>query len=203
MQAAQKTKHTDDTDSSMPRTARFRCALVGALLAGKGQEDAIQAIDLLKRAGLDVEVVLVGDGPSQYRRRLEDLVVSSDLQGRVHFTGRVPDSSPAMQSSDVVLMCSRSEAFGRVTIEGMLAGKPVIGTRGGATPELIEDGVTGLLYDFGNPKELSDRIRRLYDDPSLARSLGHNAKTWATQHFLSDESSEQLFSVLKSVLTPV
>jgi glycosyltransferase involved in cell wall biosynthesis len=74
---------------------------------------------------------------------------------------RVEDVVAEIDRAHVGLMCSRSEAFGRVTVEYLRRGRPVIGTRSGGTPELTEDGVTGLLYDPGDIEALADHIERV------------------------------------------
>ena len=104
-----------------------------------------------------------------------------------------------MRSADVILVFSRSEAFGRVTIEAMIAGKPVIGARSGATAELIQNGVNGLLYSVGDPESLAAEIRYLHDNPKVADQLGKNARKWVEEHFSQDRYSEKILSVLASI----
>jgi glycosyltransferase involved in cell wall biosynthesis len=101
-----------------------------------------------------------------------------------------------MRRADVVLMCSRSEAFGRVTIEGMLAGKPVIGSRSGATPELIQDGVTGLIYEPRNYKQLAQKIEYLYANPEKTALMGQQAKEWAMATFGQARYGDDLIRLL-------
>jgi glycosyltransferase involved in cell wall biosynthesis len=105
-----------------------------------------------------------------------------------------------MLSSDIVLVCSRSEAFGRVTIEGMFSGRPVIGARSAATAELIKDGVNGLLYDPGNPGDLAEKIKRLQECPGLGERLGHEARAWVRRYFTIDRYADELFAVLHPLL---
>ena len=88
-----------------------------------------------------------------------------------------------MVTANVVLVCSRNEAFGRVTVEGMLAGRPVVGARCAATAELIEDGVNGFLYAHGNAKDLAEKIHFLYDHPDIANDTGSTAQAWADKTF--------------------
>ena len=88
-----------------------------------------------------------------------------------------------------------------MTIEGMLAGKPVIGARCGATAELIEDGFNGLLYSFGDANELADKIANLYRNPTLAQNLGRNARAWAERTFTKERYARELLTVIHS-LTP-
>ena len=100
-----------------------------------------------------------------------------------------------MLSSDIVLVCSKSEAFGRVTIEGMFSGRPVIGARSAATAELIKDGVNGLLYDPGNPGDLADKIKRLQECPAFGEHLGNQARSWVLSYFTADRYANELSAV--------
>jgi glycosyltransferase involved in cell wall biosynthesis len=177
----------------------FRCLIVGRLAQGKRQEDAIRAVACLLEDGISTELVIVGAGDPSYRQRLEELVRQKGLRERVTFVGEVPDASPFIATSDVLLMCSRSEGFGRVTIEGMLAGKPVIGARGGASPELVQDGSTGLLYAAGDPRDLALKIRELYENREYAEALGRNAKCWVGTVFTKERYVMEMLPILDSL----
>lgn len=76
--------------------------------------------------------------------------------------------------TDVAMMCSRAGALGRVTAEAMLAGKPVVGARSGATSELLREGFNGLLCAPGDLQELAQRLRFLFKHPEAARQMGAN-----------------------------
>jgi glycosyltransferase involved in cell wall biosynthesis len=181
------------------RTERFRCLIVGALIEGKGQQDAVLALTYLKKAGIAAELAIVGRGHAQCRRDLEELVRANHLEGEVVFVAQVENSLPLMRSADVVLVCSKSEAFGRVTIEGMFSGKPTVGARSGATSELIEDGVDGLLYQQGDPKDLAAKIAYLYKNPTIATTLGTNAHSWVESYFTRERCTRELVAVLSSL----
>jgi glycosyltransferase involved in cell wall biosynthesis len=104
-------------------------------------------------------------------------------------------------SSDVALMCSGCEAFGRVTVEAMKFGKPVIGSRAGGTRELIRDGWNGLLYEPGNPEDLAAKISRLSDHRQLLAQMGVNAKAWSHSTFRPDQYGSQLEKAFQEVLS--
>jgi len=201
--AFRSTENNESVGSLLPpRNGRFRCVIVGTLAEGKGQEDSILAFDLLSKAGISAELFIVGSGVPFYKRHLEELIVRKRLEGRVLLTGEVRTALPVMQASDIVLVCSRSEGFGRVTIEGMMAGKPVIGARAGATAELIADGVNGLLYTHGDPKDLADKIEYLYKNPEVAEQLGKNAQSWVDGFFTPERYSREILALLNSSLNP-
>jgi glycosyltransferase involved in cell wall biosynthesis len=183
-------------------TKRFRCVIAGALIEGKGQEEGVRALARLKDTGVDAELLIVGDGLPAYRRQLEDSVKTNQLEGRVHFVGHVADVLPLMRSSDAVLICSRSEAFGRVTIEGMFSGTPVIGARSGATAELIEEGVNGILYNQGDPVDLAAKIEYLSHNPAMGKQLGMNALHWVKSYFTQERYAQELMSMVESCSEP-
>ncbi len=183
-----------------PKQGKLRCIIVGRLSDGKRQEDAVLSMAELNRMGVDAELVVIGHSNPGYRKRLEALVKEHKLEDRVYLVGPVPDRLPYVESADVVLMCSRCEAFGRVTVEGMLAGKSVVAARSGANPELIQDGVSGLLYTVGNVRELAEKIRYLHENPSVAKSIGVNAKLWANAIFTKERFANELIPFLEGVV---
>jgi glycosyltransferase involved in cell wall biosynthesis len=182
---------------AMPANKRFQCAIVGALMEGKGQAEGVIAFAHLQRSGVDAELLIVGEGLPNYRDQLEELVKKNHLDQRVRFVGQVDDASLIMGHADAVLVCSQSEAFGRVTVEAMFAAKPVIGARSGATPELIEDGVNGLLYEQGNPADLAAKIECLCRNRGTALKMGENGYCRARVLFTHERYSGELMSVFE------
>jgi len=183
----------------LPPIANFRCIIVGALVAGKRQEDAIRAIAQLVQTGVRVELLIVGDGDPQYREYLEAIAAENQAEQYVKFYGYADNPFPLMQSADVVLVCSRCEAFGRVTVEGMRAGKPIIGTRSGGTQELIRDEFNGLLYTAGDYRELAQKIRYFCDRPDLVKQMGENGRQWAAEQFTQARYGKEIYLLLKQL----
>jgi glycosyltransferase involved in cell wall biosynthesis len=97
-------------------------------------------------------------------------------------------------------MCSRKEAFGRVTVEGMKAGKPVIGANSGGTKELIKDRYNGFLYTFGDYHELAEKVKYLCQHPDEARQMGENGKQWALEKFNIEHYTEEVLTVLRRLI---
>jgi glycosyltransferase involved in cell wall biosynthesis len=171
------------------------CALVGRLDESKGQIDAIRAIGELVKDGLPVGLVIVGDGDKSYKHSIQHLIREQKMESYVKLLGYVPEPFNLMRSADVVLMCSRNEAFGRVTVEAMKLGKPVIGAASGGTVELIKDGVNGLLYSPGNYQELAEKIRLLALQPEMLVLLGKNAKEFADRNFTDENYAGKIFEI--------
>lgn len=179
---------------------QLRCITVGGIVEGKRQADAIQAFAHLQKDGINAALTIVGAVESpRYRQELDESIKQHHLEEKVHFAGEVRDARSLIQASDVLLVCSGAEAFGRVTIEAMLAGKPIIGSAAGATPELVRDGCNGLIYPLANSAALADKIRYLYQNPEAGRLLGENGKQWAESLFTNQRFSCELMAVLKSL----
>jgi len=179
----------------------IRCALPGKLVPGKGQEDAVRAMVNLTRGKVPAELLLLGGtGDAEYRRHIEWLVERNDLTDRVHMPGYSDDPLPLLNTADVVLICSRREAFGRVTVEGMKLGKPVIGARSGGTPEIVQQGETGLLYTPGDAEELAARIGRLHADRRLRDCLGARARVRARERFNQENYGREVEEILRRVV---
>ena len=106
-----------------------------------------------------------------------------------------------MNTADVVLMCSRREAFGRVTVEGMKLGKPVIGTRSGGTPEIVQDTETGFLYAPGDAQELAARIGELYANRAVRDSMGAKACLCARKRFNQQVYGKEVENILQRVVS--
>jgi glycosyltransferase involved in cell wall biosynthesis len=117
----------------------------------------------------------------------------------VDFVDFTEDRYRYFQQSHAALMCSRSEAFGRVTVEAMKLGLPVIGADRGGTPELVRDRETGLLYPHGDPSALAERIDRLYRDRELRERLGSDARKWAWATFSVRRHTQDVMEILAEI----
>lgn len=179
----------------------FQAIVVGEVTEAKGQADAVRAISELVRDGMDCELLVVGEVNRHYRPYLERLVAELGLEDRVRFTGAVTNPYPLLRTADVALMCSRYEGFGRVTVEAMLAGKPVVGARSGATPELVRDGFNGLLYTPGDFRELAQHLRFLFGHVQVARRMGVNGYRWASEHFTKERYGRAIGHILAKVVS--
>ena len=196
----------DEVESSPSNHAAdkscFTCVIIGSLHIAKGQDEAIRALAELVRRGVDAELLLVGGSGKRFRKALIQQAIDLNLKQRVKFIGYVENPLPYIRIADVVLVCSRWEAFGRVTVEAMLVGKSIIGTaNSGGTAELIHDEETGLLYEAGNHVELADKIQRLYQLPGEGIRLGAAARIWATGRFTQQRYAREVINVLNEALT--
>ena len=148
---------------------------VGALVdRHKGQSTLIDSVRLLGDLE-DLRVLLVGDGEDRdrFQRAAQGLPVD--------FAGHVTDVGSYLATMRIFVFPSNNEGLGSILIDAMAFGLPVIATAVGGIPELVEDGVNGLLVDPGRPDALADAIRRLYQDPTLCNAMGQRNAALAQQ----------------------
>lgn len=154
--------------------ARARLGLSGALLAFAGRLGPAKALDVALHALARVDgvgLVLAGDGPE--RAGLEALAGELGLSDRVRFAGALPreDVLALYRAADAALLSSAWENFPHSVVEALSVGTPVISTAVGGVPEVVEDGVNGLLVPRGDVDALANAIRRLSAEPGLRETL--------------------------------
>lgn len=123
---------------------------------------------------LDIRFLVVGSGPPEYREHLQAQTERLGLRGRVLFLGEREDVPAILAGLDAAVVPSRFEAFSLSVIEAMASGAPLVATRVGAIPEIVEDGVTGLLSHPGDALDLAAKILTVLVDRDLARRLTEN-----------------------------
>ena len=158
-----------------PREERSTLCIAGAIAPHKGQQDAIKVLSLLRERGRNARLLILGLGSWLYLKRLKRLANDLGVSNDVIWQGYLPNAVDVFRSADIVLVCSRFEPFGRVAVEAMSVGTPVIGTNGGGLIEIIDDGKNGLLYPAGNCNALADQIMRLSTDSRLYEIISRNA----------------------------
>jgi len=104
------------------------------------------------------------------------------------------------EQADIVLSCSKMEAFGRVILESLLMEKPVIATNCGGTPEMIKNEITGLLYDPGNYVQLADQIELLIENPKLKNNIAKNGKEYANKTFTKNNFGGEYVKTLEALI---
>jgi hypothetical protein len=134
-----------------------------------------------------------------YLEDLKEIVRNAKLEQCVRFLDFQENPFPAVNQADIVLVCSRSEAFGRVTLEAMLLRKPVIGVNSGGTTELIREGFNGLLFEPGDYVQLADKIRYLMEHQGKIKEFGENGYEFAKEKFTKEEFSGKVYKLLMNL----
>lgn len=172
---------------------------ISRLVPWKGVDTLIQVMpELIKDVGSDLRLVVVGDGPDM--SKLRQLARDSGVGDNVVFAGRVPhDEIPAyLSASDLFVLNTEYEGFSHILLEAMMAGTPVITTDVGGNPELIEDGVNGLLVKPNTPDELKEAITKLLVNDTLRNKFTVNSEARIKQ-FTWSSLVENTLNVLKSM----
>jgi len=158
-----------------------RLGVVANLRPVKGLDVFVRAAALLGVAHANLRFQIAGEGDQ--RPVLEGLARAAGLNGRLRLHGSVKDIPGFLAGLDVAVLCSRSEGMSNALLEYMAAGRAIVATAVGATPELLQDGVHGLLVPPGDAEALARAVDRLLRDPGLASRLGAAARRRARARF--------------------
>ncbi len=187
---------TRDVAPLRPRlTGDVRLLLVGRLSWRKGSDLAIDAVRLLLARGVPVHLVLAGggvEGDPRFAEGLRERVRRGGLGARVSFAGFRSDVWSLHDEADIVLVPSRTEPFGNVAVEGMLAGRPVVCAAAAGLTEIVRDGETGLLVPVGDAAALAAAVHRLVRDWQAARVLAAAGRSAAVQRFGAERYADDL-----------
>jgi glycosyltransferase involved in cell wall biosynthesis len=162
----------------------------GRITPWKGQDVVLRALAQVP----SVVALFVGEEEDGgYANEVRLLATKLGIAERVRFLGFREDVPQLMRLIDCVVHASTApEPFGRVAVEGMLAGRPVIATRAGGIPEIIEDGASGILVTPGNPTELAAAIARVLADPVEAARLGEAGRARACELFSEERMLREI-----------
>lgn len=176
----------------------FLVGSVGRLVPIKGHAALLDAAEILIQRGVDLSVVLVGDG-SELERLRTRAAASPALSTRVHFLGASKNVAGALQAMDAFALPSISEGMSNTLLEAMSAGLPVVATRVGGNSELVADNVAGLLVSVGNVPELAGCLERLAANPELRRDLGAAARARVLAGYRLDSMLDRYRNLYKEL----
>jgi colanic acid/amylovoran biosynthesis glycosyltransferase len=190
------------------RDGRLRLVTVGRLVEKKGIEHAVRAVRILVDRGVDVEYRVLGDGP--LRERLAALTEELGVADRVILHGRHGQEKVrgGLEESDVLVAASVTAADGdeegipNVLKEAMALGLPVVGSRHAGIPELIEDGVSGLLVPERDEGALADALQRLVREPGRWAGMGRAGRARIELEYDIDKLNDRLAGLLESLIRP-
>jgi glycosyltransferase involved in cell wall biosynthesis len=171
---------------------------VAKLWEGKGHALLLRAFAQMSPRWPQARLLIIGDGP--LRQPLNTLVQELQLADRVVFAGFRTDVPALTHLLDVAVLPSLFEGLGRAILEAQAAGKPIIGSRVGGIPDLIEDGANGLLISPGSVEELAAALERLCADEALRRQLGRTAQQRLDDRFDSGRMAAQIIALYEAVL---
>jgi len=186
-----------------PPVGVFKIASLGRMVEKKGFDVLIEAVALLRKSGVRVELCIAGDGPLLSNMELL-AQAACGLEG-VSFIGSLPHNEVAgwMQQYDAFVLACKQDAQGDmdgipvVLMEAMSQQVPVVSTRLSGIPELVMHDTTGLLAEPGDAGSLSCQIARLIESPELRQRLVAQAQIHVVQEFGQDINIERLLSIIE------
>ena len=174
--------------------------LVGRINVFKGQYLLIEALKEIKEKELKIKALIVGSAMSEgYLDSLKNKIKEYELNNYVKFLGFSNEANKFMQACDVVLMTSKNETFGLVSIEAMQTGTCVIGADSGGVLEIIDDKVNGLLFKSEDSNDLSSKIQYLYENKELRISLGKKAEEKVNECFNNKIQFDKLIKIFDNI----
>lgn len=172
---------------------------VGRLIELKGHAFLIRAFALLSHRIRDAVLLIVGDGP--LLEELKSLTERLGVAERVVFMGRRDDARDMMAGMDVLVLPSRYEGSGRVLLEAMSQGTPVIGTDLYGIREIVDHGRNGFLVPYDDDVQLAELVGRILGDPGLAQRMGREGAEKAAREYSMKRHADSIRSVLESALS--
>ncbi|MGH7621424.1 MAG: glycosyltransferase [Gemmatimonadaceae bacterium] len=170
---------------------------VGALVPQKDPLTFVRAVHALRGVLPDVQALWAGDG--ELRRDVEREIAALRLEHTVHLAGFRDDVDALMSAGSLFALSSRFEGLPLVIMDAFALGLPVVATAGSGVPELVTDGVTGLLSPVGDAAALAESMRRVLTDPALAAQLRRGALARAPEYSI-ERTAERTLMVYERVL---
>jgi len=173
-------------------------AVVGRLVEAKGHQYLFEALRSFN-GRYKFKLLVIGDGP--LRRGLEASVKNFQLNEKVIFTGLRKDVPKILGSVDILVLPSLREGLPLVALEAMAQGVPVVATKVGGTPEVVEDGVNGILVESANPLALAEGLRKVLDNQELLRKIRENSFRIIKERFSAEKMVKDTEALYEECLT--
>jgi len=133
----------------------------------------------------NIFLIIIGNGPE--KNKLKKFIRENNLRDNVFLPGYLENASKYLKAFDIFVLPSKKEGFPYVLLEAQLAKVPIIASRKGGIPEIVIDGVNGLLFESENQKEFTEKIKKLLDDENLSNNLTRKAYLRVKEKFSKDD----------------
>ena len=171
---------------------------VAALVPHKGQRYLVQAAAEVLRTLPDARFVIVGAG--ELEPVLEKQIHKLHLEKHVFLTGFRPDALSLLKSADVFVMSSVTEGLGTSVLDAMGCARPVVATRAGGLPEVVDDGVTGTLVPTRDPAAMAAAVVQLLEDAALRERYGQAGLALARERFSADRMVDEIAALYERLV---
>ncbi len=172
---------------------------VGRLEIDKGRELLIEAARRVTDKGREAIYLIVGDGTEM--ENLKSMARNLGLADRILFTGHQQDVRPFLEVMDIFVVPSRSEGTPMALLEAMLMGKPVVVTPVGGVPDVVKNGVSGIVLRERTADQLAEGLLTILADDVLARSMGEQGRQCVESKYSARRMAERYESVYRECLT--
>lgn len=179
-----------------PPSAPLRLGYLGRVCHDKGMDILLRAAAILKHREIPVSLAIVGGEAGEYAELARQLAVDSFTK----FQTWTDDPAAFYASIDIFCVPSRHEPFGLVVIEAMSRSLPVIASASDGPLDIIEDGVSGIIFPIDSPGELAKAVEHLFHNPAVRTRLGENAARRISNDFSPEAVGHSILSALKSLL---
>jgi glycosyltransferase involved in cell wall biosynthesis len=177
---------------------RFVVGWIGRMTSIKNTDVVLRAFGALRERGIDAVLCLIGDGPD--RDGLEHAAHDLGLMRHCLFLGYQEDVARFYCAFDAFLLASENEGTPVTIIESLAAGRPVVATRVGGVPDVVEDGVDGFLAEPHDVDGLASRLERLARDPALRAEMGRRGRERALSRYAVDRLVADVDALYRSLL---
>jgi glycosyltransferase involved in cell wall biosynthesis len=177
---------------------RFAVGWIGRMTPVKRTDDVLVAFKQLRETGVDAVLCLVGDGPDrpQLEQRAHELGVIRDTL----FLGYQEDVAPFYAAFDALILPSSNEGTPVSAIEALAAGRPVVATRVGGVPDVVQDGEDGFLVEPGATDDLAERLARLAREPELRERMGRAGRDRVLPRYAVERLVDDVDRLYRSLL---
>lgn len=172
----------------------------GNIVPLKGQRQLVEAANILVKKEYAFAIDFVGSGDANYIVALKKYIEEHELTNYCSFYDRSNKLEEWYRKADIVVVCSRAEAFGRVAVEAQLSGCVVVGAACGATVEIIENNKTGFLYELDNINDLVDKLEKVICNRSESVSVARVGQSKALQLFTKEKNAKSIIDIYNDIL---
>ncbi|SNZ03584.1 Glycosyltransferase involved in cell wall bisynthesis [Terribacillus aidingensis] len=170
----------------------------GRIVQVKGVHILVEALRQLKTISTDWECWILGTGDGV--KAIKNQIKNADLTENIKLFGSVPNVKGFLDTADIFVSPSLQDTQPYSVIEAQLSGLPVVVSDAGGLPEMVQEGLTGLLTETANPESLAQQLARLLQDAPFRQQLGNQAKQWAEQQWSLINMGNNTFSLYKKAL---
>jgi glycosyltransferase involved in cell wall biosynthesis len=181
----------------LPTTNSMTFAFLGRPSPSKGQHIAVKALAQVIKSYPQANIKIIGVGEDAYSQELRQIAKELQLNNNIEFISFRLDPLAELNHCLALLVCSKIEAFGRVTVEGMKLGIPIIAANTGASPEILENGKLGTLFNYPDDKDLAKKMIEVLQNPANVLQKAKQAQVVANKKYSYEAHTEQWKQIIQ------